>query len=573
MGEPLEYGQHPAGKIKSVEVEVIRRVAVDQGVDDCLQQGGLACYDLPDDRMMAACVKADPERDLGLVGRIVDKADHCVQRPLVPGDLVPAAVVEGIPQIFRNLVQADRRLQRREPQAVDLSVALILCDVPQIFLDHIQLGLLLLLIGGGLIMPSARTGAGDDVVHAGHGQHPGQIFAVHFIRIVDGSAEAGLELLVDLIVADLQIAAARLRDKGGVGLSEHIHTVFLGLHAQAEAELRVGGDVFIDRTCRSLRGQDQVDTQASSDLGDADELLHEVGLLPLQLCELIDDNEQVGDGLLHFTVFVEDRVLVDVVDAGVVEHSLTAAVLALDRNHGAADLGAGQVGDGAQQVREAVEEVGHAAALVVDDEKADVIGAVFDGQREQVGLQGLGFTGTCRACHQSVGTVVFLMDIHVHAGLSALDAQKAPDIFIDPVLAPELLGVEIAQAVDTVHLKEGHGVRNLSAVACLLDPHAGDRSREPVQGLCLHGVEFHFAVLAGHLLGLHDPAEEPVVLEHIAALVGQVFDRVGQNHGRESHFFGHFIDIMCDQFSLDQPWIGQEQDVVRHPVPVVLIHA
>ena len=314
-----------------------------------------------------------------------------------------------------------------------------------------------------------------------------------------------------------------------------------------------------------------MNAQASPDLGDTDEFLHEIRFFPLQFGKLIDDDKQMGDRFLHIAAFVQLGVFVDIVDPRAVEHSLPPAVLTFDRHHGAPDLSTGEVGDGTQKVGESVKEVGHSAALVIDNKEADIIRAVFDRQRQQIGLQGLGLTGSCGACHQSVRSVVFLMHVHIHTGMAALDAHQSLYIFVDPVFAPQFLRVQIIETVYTVHFKEGHCIRDLAALVGLLDPHAGDRGSKTVESMCFHMVKFYLPVFLRYLLCFHDPAEGFVILQYIAALVGQMLDRVGQDHCRQPHFLRYFKNIVGDQLSPDQGGIRKEEDVMRHPVPVILV--
>ena len=155
MREIFKYGQHLAGEVDPVHIQIIRRVAVDQGVYDRLQESGLAGHYLSDDRMVPACIEADPERFLYLIGGVIDQTDHCIQLPFVCCGNGPAAVVEGFLPVTRDLIQADRSLQGRQPQTVDRSVTLFLCDAGQIFLDRTELGLFFLLAVRGRVTPAA----------------------------------------------------------------------------------------------------------------------------------------------------------------------------------------------------------------------------------------------------------------------------------------------------------------------------------------------------------------------------------------------------------------------------------
>ncbi len=170
---------------------------------------------------------------------------------------------------------------------------------------------------------------------------------------------------------------------------KHIHGVLSVLNSQTEPELGVGPDVVVHSSGRLLSGQDQMDAQASSYLSHRHQLSHEIRLFPLQLGELVDDDKHVGDGLFGAVALIQGCVSVNVVDPVVAEDPLPPLVLRLDGHHGPLYLVAGQVGDCADHVGQAFEEVGHAAAFVIDDEKSHVVGAVVDGQRQHVCLKGL----------------------------------------------------------------------------------------------------------------------------------------------------------------------------------------
>ena len=120
---------------------------------------------------------------------------------------------------------------------------------------------------------------------------------------------------------------------------------------------------------------------------------------------------------------VEGRIAVDIVDAVLGENALTAAVLRLNRDHSALDLIAGQVRDGANHMRETVEQVRHAAALIVDDKESDILGTVVDRKRENISLQGFGFAGTGRTGNQTVRAVIFLVNVQITGRVAATETD------------------------------------------------------------------------------------------------------------------------------------------------------
>ena len=131
----------------------------------------------------------------------------------------------------------------------------------------------------------------------------------------------------------------------------------------------------------------------------------------------------MGDGFGGVAALVEGRIAVDVVDAVFRENALAAAVLRLNRDHSALDLIAGQVRDGANHMREAVEQVRHTAALIVDDKESDILGTVVDRKGENIRLQGFGFAGACRTGNQTVGAMVFLVNVQITGRVSATETD------------------------------------------------------------------------------------------------------------------------------------------------------
>ena len=134
---------------------------------------------------------------------------------------------------------------------------------------------------------------------------------------------------------------------------KHVHTVLPVLHAQAQTELGVRPDVVIHSTAGLLCRQDQVHTKGTSDLGDADELLHELRFLTLEFCELVDDDKQMRHRYTRLVALIQTGIEIDIIDTVLGEDALPAHIFTLDTDHGAAHLVAGQVGDLSSQMRQA----------------------------------------------------------------------------------------------------------------------------------------------------------------------------------------------------------------------------
>ena len=218
------------------------------------------------------------------------------------------------------------------------------------------------------------------------GRHLG---AVQIGFVVDSAAPARLEQFKHLVAAHLQVTPAGLGKIGRIRPVQHIHAVLPVLHAQAQMEAGVAPDVGVNGAAGLLGSQDQMDSQAPAHLGHADQLGHELGLFPLEFSKLIDDDEQVGHRDFDLSVFVQSRIEIDAVDPVFAENTLPAQVFTLDGNHRPLDLSPGQIGDFPQDMGQVGKQLGHAAALVVDEEKAHVLRAEVQSQRENVSLQGL----------------------------------------------------------------------------------------------------------------------------------------------------------------------------------------
>ena len=145
--------------------------------------------------------------------------------------------------------------------------------------------------------------------------------------------------------------------------------------------------------------------QAAAHLRHADEFAHKLRLLALELGKLIHNDKEVRHWCVGPTFFAERRILIDTFDAVPFKNPLPPAYLTLDGRHGTAYQRPGQVGDRPLHMGQPGEEICHAAALVVDEEEGDIRRAEGHGQRENVGLQRLGFATAGRAGHQAVGAV------------------------------------------------------------------------------------------------------------------------------------------------------------------------
>ncbi len=130
-------------------------------------------------------------------------------------------------------------------------------------------------------------------------------------------------------------------------------------------------------------------TEGTPDPRDGDQLLDEVWLIDLELCELIRDQEEMGQRFGRFPEFKFLLILVDMVDSKLSEEALPTVNLRIDGGQGPHGLGTVQVGDGPKQVRQVLEEVSHSPTLVVDEQKSHIVRVEVDGQTQDIGLDSL----------------------------------------------------------------------------------------------------------------------------------------------------------------------------------------
>ena len=132
-----------------------------------------------------------------------------------------------------------------------------------------------------------------------------------------------------------------------------------------------------------------MDPKGTSDPSDGYQLLDKVRLVDLELCELIRDEEEMGQGFSCFPVLKFLLILVDMIDFKLSEETLPTVNLRIDGSQRPHGLGPVQVGNGTQEMRQVLEEVGHSPTLVVDEQKGHIVRVEVDGQTQDIGLDSL----------------------------------------------------------------------------------------------------------------------------------------------------------------------------------------
>lgn len=162
-----------------------------------------------------------------------------------------------------------------------------------------------------------------------------------------------------------------IRERRRVRAPYHLPGVGGVRHPQAHAEARVGLDLVGDHARGLLGGQHQVDAERAAYARRGDQAVHELGLLGLELGELVGHDEEVRHGLGELAGGEVPLVGGDVHRGvsgralGPGEQGLPAHELGPERRQRARHLRPVEVGDRARQVRQAQalagEGVGEAA--------------------------------------------------------------------------------------------------------------------------------------------------------------------------------------------------------------------
>ena len=307
----------------------------------------------------------------------------------------------------------------------------------------------------------------------------------------------------------------RERRRGSV--ADDVPGVDRVVQPQGEAQVGVRPDVVADDPGRPLRRQDEVDAEAASALGDADERRHERGDVGGQGGELVDDDDEsrqggpAGDGPVLGEIGGADRT----------EQALPPAQLGLQtgqRPFGQAVVEVGHQPDGVRQIGAGVER---RPALVVDEDEREVRRAAAGGERDDERPQQLALPRASRAGDEGVGPVADEIDLDDAVGGEAERRDRAR---VRPVGAP--CGgdgdgvVDRAGAVVRAELAEADRDRQCAGgrvrVLRVVQPgqRAGDRRRRgDRRPCCVHDVDAGGEGCIGRPAGQPDRPD----VEHAAA--------------------------------------------------------
>ncbi len=119
-----------------------------------------------------------------------------------------------------------------------------------------------------------------------------------------------------------------------------------------------------------------------------------------------------------------------------VKNTLSSLILTLNGNHGTLHLISRQVGYLSDHMRQTVEQIGHTAALVINNEEADVVRAEIQRQRQYVCLQRLTLAGTCRSGDQAMRAVIFFMNIQIPAAAARFLSDHGLHAVVSSIFTP-----------------------------------------------------------------------------------------------------------------------------------------
>ena len=357
------------------------------------------------------------------------------------GDLQPRQRAGPVPALegagHAQLVQRDGVGQLRQPRTRHFIKVVFVRHLGQILRDGgqlVQIGLEAgALLVNGLDALTVQLHHADLIAHAG-GRFP--------IPQIGCAAPIGLNLFVHVIVADLDVGTARLRQVRRVRCAQHIAAGRGVLHLEADGEVGVGADLVVHDARRVLGGQHQIDAQRTADGGRTDQRLHELRLLTAQFAELVGHDQQPGHRFPELARVEPLAVIAELGNTTLRKNFLAAEQLAVQRDHGALDVVA-DVRDFADHVGQPFQRVGQTAALVVDDDEGNVVGMIIHRQREQPCRQQFTLAGAGRTGHQTVRAVVD--DIEVE-GLAARHRTDG-GAHVLPLLRPAVPCVQLLHRV------------------------------------------------------------------------------------------------------------------------------
>ena len=154
-----------------------------------------------------------------------------------------------------------------------------------------------------------------------------------------------------------------------------------------------------------------MDAEAAAPLRDVDEAVDELGQLPQERRELIDDHDERWGRLDAGVARRELAELLEVADVVTGEQALTSTHLGTQRRQCPPRETVAEVGDEPHRVGERGQLAERSAALVVHEQQAHPVRGVVQCERRQQGSQQLALARSRRAGDQGVGAVETQVDV------------------------------------------------------------------------------------------------------------------------------------------------------------------
>ena len=140
MGVVLKRAEHLAAEVHRIDIQLRRGIAVDEAVDQGLEEGALSAGDAADHDQMALFREIDDQRILHLVLRVVHEAHGRGEAEAV-SVRGPRPVPERVLGVARQRRQVKLLRQQRHPELLPVDEAVLLRRLGEILHHGVQLRL------------------------------------------------------------------------------------------------------------------------------------------------------------------------------------------------------------------------------------------------------------------------------------------------------------------------------------------------------------------------------------------------------------------------------------------------
>ena len=189
-------------------------------------------------------------------------------------------------------------------------------------------------------------------------------------------------------------------------VADHVVRVAAILQAKRDAQIGVRADVVGDHSGRTLRRQQQVDAQTAATLGNRHERAQEVGQFLGERRELVDHHHETWQRIIDHPAIARE-----IVDSGRSQEALTAPHFGIEADEYPFGQAVVEVGHHPNGVRQPGTGIERRAALEVDQDHREMVGAGPRGERHHQRAQELALAGSRRAGDQTVGPIAHQVDV------------------------------------------------------------------------------------------------------------------------------------------------------------------